>query len=257
MTVQTGGVSVQLFDGGYITQNGQKFFPHGVCSSFDAKADGTVPADAVTAIVLKRHSAAQEDGTSVYAKIVGTGLGSDGALEKAGYQVPSPRGQAEVIKSAWNMADGVSPERLRYAEIHGSGTPIGDALELEGLALAMKELGATNHRFTVGSTKGNIGNTQHSSELVSLINPGLPIDPAMQKTPLVESDILAVSAAGWGGCQLPHHPCFPGKRTAQGDHHFCARRYLHEAETGSSSVAEGVVICPTLRLMNMLELILS
>lgn len=157
----------------------------------------------MTAIVLKRHSAAQEDGTPVYAKIVGTGLGSDGALEKAGYQVPSPRGQAEVIKSAWNMADGVSPERLRYAEIHGSGTPIGDALELEGLALAMKELGATNHRFTVGSTKGNIGNTQHSSELVSLINPGLPIDLAMQKTPLVESDVLAVSAAGWGGLSTP------------------------------------------------------
>ena len=231
-----GGVSVQLFDGGYITQNGQIFSPRGVCSPFDAKADGTVPADAVTAIVLKRHSAAEADGTPVYAKIVGTGLGSDGALEKAGYQVPSPRGQAEVIKSAWNMAGGVSPERLRYAEIHGSGTPIGDALELEGLALAMKELGATNHRFTVGSTKGNIGNTQHSSGLVSLIklcksiqggvipatkgldtpnpmiNPGLPIDLAMQKTPLVESDILAVSAAGWGGVNSHIVLAFPEER---------------------------------------------
>lgn len=231
-----GGVSVQLFDGGYITQNGQIFSPRGVCSPFDANADGTVPADAVTAIVLKRHSAAEADGTPVYAKIVGTGFGSDGALEKAGYQVPSPRGQAEVIKSAWNMACNVSPERLRYAEVHGSGTPIGDALELEGLALAMKELGATNHRFTVGSTKGNIGNTQHASGLVSLvklcksmqdgiipptkgldtpnpiINPGLPIDLAMQKTPLVKSDILAVSAAGWGGVNSHIVLAFPEER---------------------------------------------
>ena len=142
----------------------------------------------------------------------------------------------EVIKSAWNMAGSVSPERLRYAEVHGSGTPIGDALELEGLTLAMKELGATNHRFTVGSTKGNIGNTQHSSGLVSLIklcksiqggvipatrgldtpnpmiNPGLPIDLAMQKTPLVESDILAVSAAGWGGVNSHIVLAFPEER---------------------------------------------
>jgi acyl transferase domain-containing protein len=51
----------------------------------------------------------------MYAKILGTSTGSDGALEKAGYQVPSPRGQAEVIKAAWKMA-GVSPKNLAYAE---------------------------------------------------------------------------------------------------------------------------------------------
>lgn len=51
----------------------------------------------------------------------------------------------------------------RYRRIHGSGTPIGDALELEGLSLAMKELGGNGKQFTVGSTKGNIGNTQVKS----------------------------------------------------------------------------------------------
>src|SRR5699024_8260343 len=64
---------VQFFGGGYITQNGQIFSPHGVCSPFDANADGTVPADAVAAIVLKRHSVAQADVTLVYTKIVATG----------------------------------------------------------------------------------------------------------------------------------------------------------------------------------------
>ncbi|KAF7554762.1 hypothetical protein G7Z17_g2660 [Cylindrodendrum hubeiense] len=217
-----GGVSVQLYEGGYITQQGQIFSPRGECNPFDSRADGTVPADAVTAVVLKQYSAAITDGTTTYAKILGTGVGSDGALDKAGYQVPSPRGQADVIKSAWNVAQ-LTPERLKYAEIHGSGTPIGDALELEGLSLAVKELGGNGHHFTVGSTKGNIGNTQHSSGLVSLIklcksmqagvipatkgleqpnqmiNPDLPITLATKQTQLEPEDILAVSASGWGG----------------------------------------------------------
>ncbi|KAM3505259.1 hypothetical protein MY10362_003058 [Beauveria mimosiformis] len=216
-----GGVSVQLFEGGYVTQDGQIFSPSGVCRPFDAQADGTVPADAVTCVVLKRYSTAVLDGTSMYARILGTAIGSDGALEKVGYQVPSPRGQAEVIKSAWKTAGRV-PNKLRYAEIHGSGTPIGDALELEGLGLALRELGSS-HRFTVGSVKGNIGNAQHTSGLVSLIkicksiqagtvphtkglerpnamiNPALPIDLAMLPTKLSGDDIVAVSASGWGG----------------------------------------------------------
>ncbi|KAM3435501.1 hypothetical protein MY4824_004817 [Beauveria thailandica] len=216
-----GGVSVQLFEGGYVTQHGQIFSPSGACRPFDAQADGTVPADAVTCVILKRYSTAVLDGTSMYARILGTAIGSDGALEKVGYQVPSPRGQAEVIKSAWKTAGRV-PNKLRYAEIHGSGTPIGDALELEGLGLALRELGSS-HRFTVGSVKGNIGNAQHASGLVSLIkicksiqagtiphtkglerpnamiNPALPIDLAMSPTKLSRDDIVAVSASGWGG----------------------------------------------------------
>lgn len=219
-----GGVSIQLFEGGYVTQKGQIFSPQGVCRPFDAKADGTVPADAVTCVVLKRYSTAVVDNTPVYARILGTAIGSDGASEKAGYQVPSPRGQADVIKYAWETA-GRPPSKLRYAEIHGSGTPIGDALELEGLALAVKELQPRQgrHEFTVGSVKGNIGNAQHASGLVSvikmcksmqsgviprtkgltqpnmMINPDLPINLAMSETKLRMDDIMAVSASGWGG----------------------------------------------------------
>ncbi|KAM5343580.1 hypothetical protein ACJ41O_012117 [Fusarium nematophilum] len=219
-----GGVSVQLYDGGYITKDGQIFSPRGECNPFDSRADGTVPGDAVTAIVLKRHSAAVEDNTPVYATILGTAIGSDGALDKAGYQVPSPRGQAAVIRSAWDLA-GLDPANLRYAELHGSGTPIGDALELQGLGLAINEMGRVGDRpqVTVGSTKGNIGNTQHSSGLVSLIklcksmqaglipatrgleqpnemiDPALPITLASRPVKLSFGDILAVSAAGWGG----------------------------------------------------------
>ncbi|KAI7763057.1 hypothetical protein LZL87_011200 [Fusarium oxysporum] len=231
-TAVVGGVSVQLFDGGYVTRQGQIFSPRGECNPFDARADGTVPSDGVVAVVLKRYSLAVKDSTPVYAKILGTSTGSDGALEKAGYQVPSPRGQAEVIKSAWKIA-GVSPKNLVYAEIHGSGTPFGDALELEGLSLAMEELGNQNHRFVVGSTKGNIGNTQQASGLVSLIklcksmqggvvprtrgfeipnetiSPDLPIDLASKPTNVGPGDILVVSATGWGGVNSHTVLAFP------------------------------------------------
>ncbi|KAB2573376.1 Hybrid PKS-NRPS synthetase TAS1 [Lasiodiplodia theobromae] len=218
-----GGVSVQLFDGGYITQPGQIFSAKGECRPFDSRADGTVPADAVVAVVLKRFSDAVSDRTPMYAKVLGTGIGSDGGMEKAGFQVPSPRGQAEVIKQAWKKV-GVPVDRLVYSELHGSGTPIGDALELQGLTLALRELGRTSDRpWTVGSVKGNIGNTQHASGLVSLvklcksmqrgiipataglekpnqmIDPSLPIRFAVEQTPLRENDVVSISAAGWGG----------------------------------------------------------
>ncbi|KAG8418963.1 putative Hybrid PKS-NRPS biosynthetic cluster [Metarhizium acridum] len=221
-TALVGGVSVQLYDGGYVTKHGQIFSPRGECNPFDSRADGTVPGDAVVAVVLKKAANHDTQPWSAYANLLGTGIGADGACEKAGYQVPSPRGQAEVIKTAWAVA-GITPARLKYAEIHGSGTPVGDALELEGLSLAVQEAGGAQAPFVVGSTKGNIGNTQHASGLVSLVklcksiqagtvppmkglsepNPmidrNLPLRFATEPTVLEHGDILAVSAAGWGG----------------------------------------------------------
>ena len=112
---------------------------------------------------------------------------------------------------------------LTCDRMHGSGTPVGDALEMEGIALAIKELGGSLEPFTIGSVKGNVGNTQHSSGLVSLIkvcksmqkgvipaikgletpnemiNTRLPVKLAMQETRLSRSDVLGVSASGWGG----------------------------------------------------------
>lgn len=230
-----GGVSLQMFEGGYVTQVGQIFSPRGECNPFDSRADGTVPADAVTAVVLKRYADAEMDNTPVYAKILGTGIGSDGAIEKAGFQVPSPRGQAEVVKSAWRAAR-TTPHELRYAEMHGSGTPIGDALELEGISLAVRELGGSALPFTVGSVKGNIGNTQHASGLVSLIklcksmqhglvpatrgleqvnemiNQDLPLKLAFKDTPVWKGHILAVCASGWGGVNTHTLLGFPDDR---------------------------------------------
>ncbi len=104
-----------LHRGGYVTQKEEIFFPRGECNPFDSRADDTVPADVVIAVVLKRYVVAVENNESVYAKILGTGIGSDDSIEKAGYQVPSSRGQAEVVKSAWKTA-GMTSNKLKYAE---------------------------------------------------------------------------------------------------------------------------------------------
>ncbi|KAH6693374.1 thiotemplate mechanism natural product synthetase [Leptodontidium sp. MPI-SDFR-AT-0119] len=135
-----GGVSVQLYDGGYVTQPKSIFSETGRCRPFEEGADGTVPSDAVVAVVLKRTLDAVENEDSSYAEIVGAAYNSDGATNKAGYQVPSPEGQSDVIVAAWKNA-GVSPEKLQYIELHGSGTPIGDALELEGIKTSLAKIG--------------------------------------------------------------------------------------------------------------------
>lgn len=101
--------------GGYVTGPGQIFSARGECNPYDARADGTVPSDAVTAVVLRKYADAAARGTPVYARILGSGIGSDGNLEKAGFQVPSPRGQAEVIKAAYKLAN-MSPRNLKYSE---------------------------------------------------------------------------------------------------------------------------------------------
>ncbi|KAJ6563927.1 hypothetical protein B0H19DRAFT_73896 [Mycena capillaripes] len=216
-----GSVAIQFPQQGYVTEKGQIFSASGECRPFDHRSDGTVPSDAVCAFILKRLPDALADNDAIYGVIHGVGIGSDGHAEKAGLAVPSPRGQAEVIKAAWKKAD-VSSAALRYVELHGSGTPIGDALELEGLRLALTDLQGSVNGCTVGSNKGNVGNCQHTSGMVSLIKlckslqhgvippirnlekrspllADVPFNFAMEPVRIACGDILAVSCAGWGG----------------------------------------------------------
>ncbi|KAH6654887.1 amino acid adenylation domain protein [Truncatella angustata] len=218
-----GGVSVQLFDGGYVTQPKNIFSLTGNCRPFEETADGTVPSDAIVSMVLKRTPDAVADGDSAYALVAGVAYNSDGATSKAGYQVPSPKGQSDVIAAAWDNAR-MSPEQLQYIELHGSGTPIGDALELEGVKLALESIGRKPTGCLVGSNKGSLGNTQHASGLVSLIkicksiqngtipamvktgklNPfiidaSLGLNFAYQPTVVKTEALIGISAAGWGG----------------------------------------------------------
>ncbi|KAJ7203596.1 amino acid adenylation domain protein, partial [Mycena pura] len=217
-----GGVSITFPQAGYITAERQIFSYSGHCRPFDHRADGTVPADAVCVLVLRRLDDAVAAGDEIYSVISGIATGSDGNVGKAGPTVPSPRGQAETIRRAWEDA-GIPANKLVYAELHGSGTPIGDALELEGMNLARTELGVGKIDYTAGSNKGNIGNCEAASGLVSviklcksiqhgfvpplqsfeainpLINSGLPVKIAAEGVPLSPEAVVSVSSTGLGG----------------------------------------------------------
>jgi len=162
-----GGVSVSFPQKkGLRHQEGGIVSPDGHCRPFDADAAGTVPGDGVGLVVLKRLSEALADGDPVCAVIKGSALNNDGAL-KIGYTAPSVDGQAEVIALAQAQA-GVEPETISYIEAHGTGTPLGDPIEVAGLTQAF---GATRAAGScaLGAAKANIGHLDTAAGIAGLI----------------------------------------------------------------------------------------
>src|SRR5262249_815594 len=106
-------------------------------------------------VVLKRLSDALADHDSIYAVIKGSAVNNDGNL-KVGYTAPSVTGQAAVIRSAHALA-GIEPASIGYVECHGTGTALGDPIEIEGLEDGLTNRGQENRVWAVGSVKTNIG----------------------------------------------------------------------------------------------------
>ena len=177
-----GGVSIVFPQvGGYYTSEGGVFSASGKCRPLDASCDGSVPSDAVAAVVIKPLEAAIEAKDYIYSVIEGQAVGTDGSTDKPGFTVPSATGQAATVLRAMRNGN-VQPELIRYVEMHGSGTPIGDAMEVQGLASAFgtirKEqslnlLSTTS--IALGSNKGNFGNTEAASGLLSLLKVSLAV----------------------------------------------------------------------------------
>jgi acyl transferase domain-containing protein len=181
-TVSPAFANFYAVTGGYVATHGQVFSPSGQCQPFDSRADGAIPADGAAAIIVKRLDDAVRDGDAVYAVLEGHAIGSDGMIEKAGFTVPSATGQSRTVAAAI-LQSGVSPETIRYVETHGSGTPWGDALEVQGLRQAMNSLkrgGATSDwTLRIGSNKGNFGNAEAASGLLSLIKASLGLSSSV------------------------------------------------------------------------------
>ncbi len=151
-----GGVSVTCpSNSGYLYQEGSMLSPDGHTRSFDAKSAGTVFSDGAAMVLLKRLSDAQADGDPIHAVIRGIGLSNDGA-QRASFTAPSAAGQAKAIRMAHRDAD-VDPRSIGYVEAHGTATPIGDPIEIEGLALAFGEATQDTGFCTIGSLKSNVG----------------------------------------------------------------------------------------------------
>ncbi len=164
-----GGSSVHSpLKDGYVYREGEISSPDGRCRAFDAGAKGTVAGDGVGVVVLKRLSDALQDGDTIYAVIKGSAINNDGAL-KAGYTAPSVDGQAQVIRNALSVA-GVHPDTISYIEAHGTGTPLGDPIEVEGLIEAFRASGSQQEGFcALGSVKTNFGHLDAAAGIVGLI----------------------------------------------------------------------------------------
>jgi acyl transferase domain-containing protein/acyl carrier protein len=168
-----GGVSVTVPQkAGYIAREGV-FAPDGHCRAFDANAQGTVSGNGVGVAVLKRLSDALADGDSIQAVIKGTAINNDGAL-KVGYSAPSVAGQAEVIAMAQAIA-GVDPETISYIEAHGTGTPLGDAVEIAALTQAFRVHTNKKTFCAIGSVKTNMGHADAAAGISSLLKTTLAL----------------------------------------------------------------------------------
>jgi phthiocerol/phenolphthiocerol synthesis type-I polyketide synthase E len=149
-----GGISVTSSPRvGYLYQEDMIFSPDGHCRAFDAKAKGTVSSEGAGIVVLKPLQAAISDGDHIYAIIKGSAMNNDG-ITKIGFTAPSPQGQAAVIKAAQRFAR-VESESIGYIETHGTGTALGDPIEIEALS---KAFNTKKRKFcAVGSVKTNVG----------------------------------------------------------------------------------------------------
>lgn len=163
-----GGVSVRLPQNtGYLYQEGMILSPDGHCRAFDEKAKGTVGGNGAGVVVLKRLEDALIDGDVIYAVIKGTAINNDGAL-KVGYTAPRIEGQARVIAEAQTRA-GIDPATITYIEAHGTGTPLGDPIEIEALTQAFRQKTVSNKFCAVGSVKTNVGHLDAAAGVTGLI----------------------------------------------------------------------------------------
>ncbi|RMD95401.1 MAG: SDR family NAD(P)-dependent oxidoreductase, partial [Calditrichaeota bacterium] len=164
----TGGVSVGVPQKvGYFYQQGGIASPDGHCRAFDAKAAGTVGGNGVGIVVLKRLSDALEDGDTIYAIVKGAALNNDGSL-KIGYTAPSVKGQAEVITMAQALA-GVTADTIGYVETHGTGTQLGDPIEIEALTKAFRTTTDKKGFCAIGSVKTNMGHLDAAAGIAGFI----------------------------------------------------------------------------------------
>ncbi len=196
--------------------------PTGRCYAFDARANGYVRAEGAGVVILKRLSDAKADGDPIRALILGTAVNSDG--HTIGLSLPSEASQAALISSVYEKT-GIGPDRLSFIEAHGTGTPVGDPIELSALGESLAQ--PRRSPLPVGSVKTNVGHLETASGMAGLLkailalqhrvlpaslnfetpNPNIPFDAlnldvvtASRPLPEAPAELIAgVNSFGLGG----------------------------------------------------------
>lgn len=162
-----GGSSITSpINSGHLYQEGSMFSPDGHCRSFDKDGKGTVFSDGCGVVLLKSLDAAKKDGDQIFGVIKGVGINNDGG-GKGSFTAPSVEGQSGAIVRAINDAN-ISPSEISYIEAHGTATPIGDPIEMEGLHDAFGEQTKKGY-CAVGSIKSNMGHLTAAAGVAGFI----------------------------------------------------------------------------------------
>ena len=161
-----GGVNLYLHPSKFVQMAQLRFAStDGKCRSFGADGDGFVPGEGVGVTILKRLSNAKRDRDHIYATILGTAINHGGKTN--GYTVPNPSAQAEVIRLAVERS-GIAANTISYIEAHGTGTALGDPIEIDGLRAAFEMSDIQKGVCALGSIKSNIGHLESAAGVAGL-----------------------------------------------------------------------------------------
>ncbi len=146
--------------------------PDGVTKAFDEAANGTAIGEGVVAIMVKPLVKAEKDKDHIYAVIKGSAINQDGT--SMGITAPNAEAQKELLVQAWKNA-GINPEQLDYIEAHGTGTQLGDPIEMDGIIRSFRQFTDKNSFCAINSVKANIGHLYDIAGLVGLIKATLAL----------------------------------------------------------------------------------
>ncbi|MBO9464102.1 SDR family NAD(P)-dependent oxidoreductase [Tropicibacter sp. R15_0] len=169
-----GGVTIELPQGrGYLYKENEILSPDGACHAFDHRAKGTVFGSGSGVVVLRRMADAVADGDHIWGVLKSTAVNNDGA-QKAGYLAPSVDGQAKAVAEAHALAD-ITADTVDYVECHGTGTYLGDPIEVAALTQAFGESSNKLGHCRIGSVKTNIGHLDTAAGVASMIKATLAL----------------------------------------------------------------------------------
>jgi len=169
-----GGVSLNLpLIGGYLKEEGSILSADGLCRAFDKDASGTVFGSGIGVVLLKRLKDAKKDNDHIIAVLRSAAINNDGS-QKIGFTAPSVQGQIDVIKEAHNLAN-IDSKEISYIEAHGTGTILGDPIEVMALSEAFKQKNSRKTPCYIGSVKSNIGHLDAAAGIIGLIKTSLAL----------------------------------------------------------------------------------
>src|SRR5213080_1262687 len=189
-----GAVSVRVpHRAGYFCDGGGVVSPDGRVRAFDARANGTVFGSGGGILVLKRLADALSDGDTIHAVIKGSAVNNDGSA-KAGYTAPGVNSQADAVVEALANA-GVEADSISYLETHGSGTPVGDPIEIRALTKAFRTFTQRSGYCAIGSVKTNVGHLDAAAAVAGIIKTVLALQhrqlpPSLHFTGPIPKSIL-------------------------------------------------------------------